>query len=143
MPPESVFVDTNVLLSGLMFRGNEARVLELAVRGRVRLVVSQLVLREARDVLQAKFSNHVRVLDAYLDLVEYELVEDPTPEFMSRASSLLRDPGDAPILAAILDSKPDRALTGDKDLLTDAVRAVAPMQTCAEYLGARRPPATE
>lgn len=137
MRPERIFVDTNVLLSGLIFRGNEARVLELAIRGRIRLVLSRVVLQEAQDVLLAKFPGHVHVLDAFLDLVEYELAADPSLESLSRASNLVRDPDDAPILAAIFEAKPDHALTGDKDLLTDAVRAVAPVKTCGEYLRPR------
>ncbi len=137
MRPERVFLDTNVLLSGLIFRGNEARVLELAIQGRIRPVLSQVVLQEAQNVLQAKFPGHVRVLDAFLDLVEYELVPDPSSESLGFASALIRDPDDAPILAAIFEAKPDHALTGDKDLLTDAVRAVAPVKTCGEYLRPR------
>ncbi len=137
MGPERVFPDTNVLLSGLIFRGNEARALELAIQGRIRLVLSQFVLQEAMEVLRTKFSSHVRVLDAFLDLVEYELVPEPSPQSLYYASSLLRDPDDAPILAAVLDSKPDCALIGDKDLLTDAIRLIAPVQTCAEYLRPR------
>lgn len=137
MRPDRVFLDTNVLLSGLIFRGNEARVLELAIQGRICLVLSRFVLQEARDVLQAKFSGHLHVLDAFLNLLGYELAADPGPESLSRAADMVRDPGDVPILAAIFDVKPDHALTGDKDLLTDAVRGVAPVKTCAEYLQRR------
>ena len=38
------------------------------------------------------------------------------------------------IFAGILLAMPDFALSGDKDLLTDEVRAIAPVCMCAEYL---------
>lgn len=54
MPPK-VFVDTNVLVSGLLYRGNESRVLELALDGKIKLVLSRQVIEEARRTLVEKF----------------------------------------------------------------------------------------
>lgn len=134
MATDRVFPDTNVLLSGLVFSGNESKLLELAVAGEIRLVISDVVLAEARAVLREKFPKHEGVLDEFLRLVEYESVPAPDVVAVDKAKSVLRDPNDAPILASILLSAPDVALTGDKDLLTGEVRAFFPILTCSEYL---------
>ena len=50
-----VVLDTNVIVSGLNFPGNERLVLELALRGRFELYLSTFILEEAAGVLGRKF----------------------------------------------------------------------------------------
>jgi predicted nucleic acid-binding protein len=84
-----------------------------------------------------KFAPYLPRLDEFLEEANYESVPEAGPQLISAAAGLVRDPDDASILASILMSKPDVALTGDKDLLTDEIRAIAPTCTCAEYLQRR------
>jgi putative PIN family toxin of toxin-antitoxin system len=137
MPLERVFVDSNVLISGIVFKGNEGELIRRATGGLIRLVIAEFVLLETRRVLGNKFPQYLPGLDWLLSKIEWELVPEPSPRLLSIAAGVLRDPDDVPVLASILMSKPDVALTGDKDLLTDEVKAVAPMCTCAEYLQRR------
>jgi len=48
-------LDTNVIVSGLNFPGNERTVLDLARRGRFELHLSPFILQETAGVLTAKF----------------------------------------------------------------------------------------
>ena len=50
-----VVLDTNVVVSGLNFPGNERLVLELALRGRFDLYLSPFILEEVAGVLGRKF----------------------------------------------------------------------------------------
>ena len=50
-----VVLDTNVIVSGLNFPGNERLVLELALRGRFELCLSPFILEEVEGVLGRKF----------------------------------------------------------------------------------------
>ena len=50
-----VVLDTNVIVSGLNFPGNERLALELAVRGRFELYLSTFILEEAAGALERKF----------------------------------------------------------------------------------------
>ena len=50
-----VVLDTNVIVSGLNFPGNERLVLELALRGRFELYLSPFILEEVGGVLGGKF----------------------------------------------------------------------------------------
>jgi putative PIN family toxin of toxin-antitoxin system len=139
MSRERVFLDANVIVSGLAYNGKQARILELADAGRIRLVLAEQVLVEARDVLENKFQLPRGVIDGLLSGIDYELAPLPSPEAVCEAAKLVRDPDDAVILASIVVVRPDVALTGDKDLLTDEVKAVAPMCTCADYLRRLQP----
>ena len=51
-----VFINTNVLLSGLLFSGNEHRILKSAQQGKLKLVISQDVIEKAEAVIRRKFS---------------------------------------------------------------------------------------
>jgi len=137
MPPERVFVDANVLVSASAFRGNERELLRLAVEGRITLVIADVVYRETLRVLRKKFPARVRAFEYVMALLDCEIAGDPPPGLLAEASEIVRDPGDIAVLASILVSNPDVALTGDKDLLTDEVRAIAPTCRCAEYLQKR------
>ena len=50
-----VVLDTNVIVSGLNFPGNERIVLDLARRGRFELCLSPFILEEVSGVLGRKF----------------------------------------------------------------------------------------
>ena len=50
-----VVLDTNVIISGLNFPGNERHILELALRGRFQLCLSPFILDEVSGVLGRKF----------------------------------------------------------------------------------------
>ena len=50
-----VALDTNIVVSGLNFDGNERLVLELALRGRFDLYSSPFILEEVAEVLDRKF----------------------------------------------------------------------------------------
>ena len=50
-----VVLDTNVIVSGLNFTGNERIVLQLALRGRFELYLSPFILEEIERVLRSKF----------------------------------------------------------------------------------------
>ena len=50
-----VVLDTNVIVSGLNFPGNERLVLEMALRGRFELCLSNFILDEVAGVLERKF----------------------------------------------------------------------------------------
>ena len=138
MSVDRVFLDTNVLISGLIFRtGNEAALLELADQGLVDLVLSKRVISEAQDVFADKFAERVQILKDFLSDARYELAPEPGESDLEVAARLVRDPDDVIILASILASKPDFSISGDKDLLTDEIKAVAPMCRCADYLDQR------
>ena len=115
-----VLIDTNTLLSGLFFRGNERRLLELALDENIQLVLPEIVEVETREVVQRKFLGRKNSKEAavifklILGLSESVGIEE-TKKGILRAKALIRDESDAPILAAALHALPDCLLTGDND----------------------------
>ena len=134
MQLERVFIDTNVLISAVIFEGNERELLHFALDGRIKPIFSTKVLDEARRIFEVKFPRHLHRLQLELSLIDYVLISNPDPSYIDIAKGMVRDPGDIEILSAILAAKPDCAVTGDKDLLTDEIKAIAPVCRCADYL---------
>ena len=82
-----VVLDTNIIVSGLNFPGNERIVLEMALRGRFELFLSPFILAEVAGVLGRKFgwtgersSQALRTLGGAATVIEPrrlpELIED-------------------------------------------------------------------
>jgi uncharacterized protein len=129
-----VLIDTNTLLSGLIWNGNEARLLEMSASGDICILIPELVIEEARRVLAFKFPQHSRLLDSALELLDHEIVPRPTSNNIAAAKRILRDANDGEILASIVESAPDHAVTGDKDLLTPEVQAIFLTSKCRDFL---------
>ncbi len=73
-----VVLDTNVIVSGLNFPGNERLVLELALRGRFELYLSTFILEEVAGVLTRKFGwNEERTSQALRTLSDAATVVEP------------------------------------------------------------------
>jgi len=117
----SVLVDTNILVSGLVFtKGNEHEVLRLAEEEEIALILPELVLEEARRVLASKFRGYEGLLDVFLSRVEYRRVEwIEIEEAIPVTLRLVRDRKDAAVAASVIVSKPRFFITGDESLRED------------------------
>ena len=113
-------IDTNVLLSGLFFRGNERKVLQMALHQEIALVIPENVVIETLNNIRKKFPEHPE-LDGAKDVLRYVLGQSEIIEimkakrFFEEAKSNIRHENDAPILAACIYAKPDCLITGDND----------------------------
>ena len=113
-------LDTNTVLSALLWRGTPYRLLE-AIRKQyptLQLYSSPVLLEELTDVIgRPTFSQRLtavgktvrEVLADYIEIVD--LVE-PT-----EIPQVVRDPDDDHVLACALTAKADLIVSGDKDLL--------------------------
>ncbi len=73
-----VVLDTNVIISGLNFPGNERMALELALRGRFELFLSWFILGEVSGVLTRKFGwDQERTLRAISALQNAATIVEP------------------------------------------------------------------
>ncbi len=117
-----VAIDTNTILSGLFFRGNERALLLASLRQEVDLIFAEDVLDEVYAVVAATFQEHPDLADA-LGLLKLvfgtgELVARETyREAVSHWAERLRDPTDAPMVACAVQTGVDGLVTGDRDLV--------------------------
>lgn len=136
-----VFLDTNVLIAGLLSRtGASAAVLDLGEAEEILIVVSRQVLVEADRTFLAKFPHLIDRYRLFIRNLAPLLVEDPTPRNVQAAAQVI-ELDDAPILAAAKDAAVDYLVTlNTRHFATPTVRAFfpAPIVTPAEFLAAFR-----
>ena len=109
-----VFIDTNVLIAGVnSVTGASATVLDLCEARVLQMVVSRQVLVEADRNFAAKFPQLVGRFRQFMHSLAPLMIEDPTPESMEKAATLV-DRKDASILAAAQNANVDFLITLDK-----------------------------
>lgn len=115
-----IVIDTNVLLSGLLWQGTPHALLNQARNGTVELITSPDLLNEFADVIQRpKFASILqrtshtpaKILAELRQLSEI-VISPPLPE------PVCRDPDDDAVLACAIAANVDAILSGDDDLLT-------------------------
>jgi len=109
-------VDSNVLFSGLLFKGKPSKVLELIRKRRLKLIIPIDQLNEIYEVFAKEVSDKTSLLDSFLLLIKPRIIMDKEySRFIREASGLIEDRKDIPILACALAVKPTYFITGDKD----------------------------
>lgn len=107
-----ILVDTNILISALLFpRSKPAKAL-LYTAEHHDMVLCDRNLYELRGVLQRKAPNALPDAEVLLAELSYELIPAAY-----HAEKLIRDAKDQPILNAAIVADVDIILTGDKDFL--------------------------
>ena len=111
-------LDTNTIISGLLWKENEFKLLELIEQGRAELFISEEIFKELSRVL-----NYPK-LEKYIvksGLTVEELLEKISSlsnfVFVKNKVNLCRDPNDDKIIECALSAKVNYIITGDKDLL--------------------------
>ena len=103
-----VVLDTNVIVSGLNFPGNERMVLELALRGRFQLFLSWFILGEVSGVLTRKFGwNQERAVSTLQNAAT--VIEPPRLEEMIEGGH-----ADNRVLECVVAANAGYLVTGDR-----------------------------
>ena len=108
-----IMVDTNVLISLLVFSSKKMNRMMECIFTEHQLVLSSYIVGELKDVVKRKFSNKVRVVDALLAKMNYEYVY--TPDILDEALFEIRDVKDYPVLYTAVLEEVDILVTGDSD----------------------------
>ena len=129
-------IDTNVLLSGLLWHGPPHALIGQVRSGALTLVSSPALIAELAEVItRAQF--HTTLARSQTEpeqmLTEVRLLAEivvplPLPAPVSR------DPDDDAVLALAVAAQPDLIISGDRDLLTLGTHAGIPIVTPAEAL---------
>ena len=133
-----VFVDTNILLSGIFFWGNESSILDLI---EVDLITSEDAVVELRKVVKKKLK-YLKERTFEIALAETEkaladVVIIPRNKYshkLKEAEFLIKHKKDIPILAAVLYVKPDYFLTGDAHFFADNIKSIVNVITAGDFL---------
>ena len=130
-----VFLDTNVLASGIAARGLCAELLERAMSEH-ELLICEPVLRELRRVLSGKVHLPQPLIQEFIDLLTTEGQVVSTPE---TPTIDFQDASDIPIMACAVAGNADVFITGDKALLElgsiESVPILSPRQLWERLAG--------
>ncbi|MBT8363883.1 MAG: putative toxin-antitoxin system toxin component, PIN family [Deltaproteobacteria bacterium] len=115
MPKTKVVLDTNVLISGILFGGNPRQILELVIQGKIDAYISPAIFTEFKEVLiRSKFGLTAEKCFSIAKEVE-DIFRFVFPQI---TVDLIRDdPDDNIILECALAADVKYIITGDPHLL--------------------------
>lgn len=109
-----VFVDTNVIISSILFpQGKVASVFSYIIETHD-LIIASYSIKECETVFNKKFPSKKEYLTLFFDNLTFELFETPT-QIQQEKYPHIRDIKDLPILVSAILSDADVLITGDKD----------------------------
>ena len=105
-----VVLDTNIIISALLFGGYPERVFLAGLRGEIQLLTSHALLRELESVLRVKFRLSLRFVKDTLELFKTvaELVETT-----SQLKVIAHPDDDNRVLECAVDGNAEFIVTGD------------------------------
>ena len=106
-------VDTNVLISLLVFSSKKMNQMMECIFTEHQLVLSSYIVEELKDVVRRKFPNKVGIVDTLLTKMNYEYVY--TPDIWDETLFDIRDMKDYPVLYTAILEDVDILVTGDSD----------------------------
>jgi len=112
--PQRVLLDTNVVVSALVFGGKPGHILSLLLEKKFRAIASPILFAEIEDVINKKFPLSGEDLRLFRKQTQktFEIVNP------KETISLLKDDADNRILEAAVEGKCQYIITGDKELLS-------------------------
>lgn len=115
-----VTLDTNVLISGSLWRGDSYRILSLVEQGKLELVLSESIINEYLEVLQYEeiqekiAAKKLTLLEAAEKVIKEATLVTPTVRF----NAIPNDPDDNLVLECAVEGDVDYIISQDTHLLT-------------------------
>lgn len=126
-----VMLDTNVLISAIIFPNERMDSLIYKAVLDHQLVLSSYIINELLDVAMRKFPKKIKDVDLFLTRLPYELVYTPREQNLDFFN--IRDINDYPVLYSAIIEDVDLFITGDADF--DGVEIEKPeIITPSEFL---------
>jgi len=109
-----IVIDTNVIISSLVFGGKPEKLVDLILSERLRVYTSSQLISELLDILKKKF----KFTDSKLKLIEGEILENFKKVYPTKRIFASRDVKDNKVLEVAVESGSEIIVTGDEDLLS-------------------------
>jgi len=112
-----LFIDTNVLISAIVFDKKELELIIRCVDDSDNLYISEHIFEEAMRVFLKKFPEHVDSFKKFIEISNIKIIKKKYYEKSIKQFHDIRDKYDAHVVAAAQAKKCDFIITGDKDIL--------------------------
>jgi putative PIN family toxin of toxin-antitoxin system len=106
-------LDTNVLISAILFPATKMDIMMNCIFTQHQLVLSSYVVDELKNVVKRKFPQKESAIERFLMMMSYEYVY--TPKDTDKKLFKIRDGKDYPVLYTAIIENIDILITGDKD----------------------------
>ncbi len=108
-----VVLDTNILVSAIIWDGKPRQILKLALSKEIRVVISPFIMAELIDVLVKKFG----FAPTKITVVEKKIKNIAAMVYPAKSIKILKDAPDNRVLEAAIAGNCGFVITGDKELL--------------------------
>lgn len=127
-----VMLDTNILISAIVFRSKIMNGIIKSLATKHSLVLCSYVVAELRDVVKEKFPSKVNHIEIFLINLPFEYFYTPEP-IPEHHLFEIRDKDDEAVLYSAITADVDILITGDKDF-TDIEIERPEILTPSEFL---------
>ncbi len=111
-----IMLDTNVIVSAILFPNSLPCTLIKSILSRHEIVLCTHIIEELYEIFERKFKQKTKALETFLSELAYDLVY--TPQNIDKDNyPIIRDEKDFPILVSAIIGIVDVIITGDKDFL--------------------------
>lgn len=125
-----VVVDTNILVSGIFWKGLPLKILELWIEDKISIVASPVILNEYMDIIEKLQKHDIELSKLWKDFI-FENINLITPGV---SLDLCRDKKDNMFLDCALSANAFYLISGDSDLLELKDIFDIPIVTAREFL---------
>ncbi len=126
-----VVIDTNVFISAIYWRGSPHKIVEMALNGRIKLIISFDILSELQEVMKNKFNESDEFIQNNLSII-MTCAELTSPNKKVRAVN--NDPDDNKILECALSGNAEFVVSGDNHLIMlkeyNGIKILTPKEFC-------------
>ncbi|MBI4653443.1 MAG: putative toxin-antitoxin system toxin component, PIN family [Nitrospirae bacterium] len=133
---KKVVLDTNTLISGLLWNGNEARILEKSERKEIHLFVSMEILNKLEGVLKReKFSKKLEGKEYAVEKAVAKIALFVTLVEAGHTINVIKeDPDDNRVLECAISAQATVIVSGDSHLLNLKTYAGIDINTASEFI---------
>jgi hypothetical protein len=109
-----IVLDSNVYISALLFAGIPYKILNLGIKGEIKLIISREIIKEITGILRNKFHWPEHNIDKFVRRISHicEIVKTN-----HKLEVIKDDPSDNMVLECAVNGKADLIISGDKHLL--------------------------
>ncbi len=113
-----IFIDTNILISAIVFDKKELELIIRCVSERYKICISEHILEEATRVFMKKFTEFIEMYEKFIGITKIEVIKKKSYDYNIKEHQNIRDKYDAHVIACAESSSCEFIISGDKDILS-------------------------